>query len=412
MALSLPDAVSHLPALSLGLAVAVAIPLVAIGGVFWWSGQKLMKPLIACAAGCVGALIGLAVAALLQNNVAMIFLPLAGLGVGVAMGLLLFRVATALVAGAMTFMLAASLGSSMVLPKDFALPAPQEVAHENPATQDEAPATHDSGALSLHDLATESIARAKAAAASRPAQTFDAKHAPSTDAGKEYVDVRQLRVGDNPLAVEEVRVDSGHRHLVIRSGPTPEERKKLDEQQTSPLAKLKLDGASGLFDQFKSDAGSPDLAAKKFAALLGGAGVGTDANLAASQLPVRLVLIVLALAASLATTAFGLALWQHRPTVAIVAAGLGSGFIVSGVSIVLFTAKPEAAWLTGLTSSLLFAGLWFALTALGAFSQVRRARAVQLDEAGGVAGTIRTKPVAAPAPKRKITRIPPAKKAA
>lgn len=420
MALNPPDAVQFLPALSLGLAAAIVIPLLAVGGLLWWSGQKLMKPLVAFAAGCVGALVGLGIAALLQNSIAMIFLPVAGLGVGVALGLMLFRLATALVAGAMAFMVVASVGSGVVMPKHAVLaPAPQvaraEKVQEGASVSAAAPAPHEAAAQSLKELATESIARAKAAAAARPAQSFDGKQDAKGESVKEYVDVRQLRVGDNPLAVEEVRVDSGHRHLVIRSGPTPEERKKLEEQQSSPLEKLKLDGlggAGGLLGQFKADAENPDAAAQKFAALLGGVGGSANAADAEAQVPMRSVVIVLALAGSIAATVFGLALWKHRQTVALVAAGLGSGFLVSGASVMLLAAKPDAAWLTGLMASMLFAGLWLALTMLGAISQLRRARATQIEETGGVAGTIRSKPVEEGKAKRKVTRIPAAKKAA
>jgi len=417
MASSPTDALQFLPVLSLGLAAAIAVPLLALGGLLWWSGQKLMKPLVAFAAGCVGALVGLGIAALLQNSIAMIFLPLAGLGVGVALGLMLFRLATALVAGAMTFMVVASVVSSVVMPKYAMLPVVPPVAHSEGVQQepDVPAAQHEAAAASLKELAADSIARARAAAASRPAHSFDSKPDARGENAKEYVDVRQLGVGDNPLKVEEVRVDSGHRHLVIRSGPSPEERKKLAEKQASPLEKLKLEGlgsASGLLDQFKADGANADTAGQKFAALLGGAGGTTNAADAAAQIPVRSIITVLVLAGSIAMTAFGLAIWRHQQTVALVAAALGSGFIVSGASVMLFALKPDSAWLSGLMASVLFSGLWLALTLLGAMSQLRRARAMQIEETGGVVGTIRSRPVEDVKAKRRITRIPAAKKAA
>jgi hypothetical protein len=126
----------------------------------------------------------------------------------------------------------------------------------------------------------------------------------------------------------------------------------------------------------------------------------------------RSILVTLILAASLAATVFGLAIWKHRQTLALVASAIGAGFLVAAASVLLVTTAPNAPWLTsistGLTASLLFTALWLAITLLGAISQVRRAKAMQLEQDAGIAGTIRTKPVAANAPKKKITRIPSA----
>jgi hypothetical protein len=443
MSLPAAEPLTNLPVLSLGIALALAIPLLALGGLFLWSGQKLMKPLIAFASGVVGALVGLIIASLLQNNIAMIFLPLAGLGVGIGLGLVLFRAAAATVAGAMTFMLVASLGASALAPAmdssnaspgepadapDSALAAhlpeatPQPDTEKQPSQSTPQSADRSELASSLRDLANESITRAKAAAAGRPANSFE----PRSDAEKEYVDVRQLRVGDNPLAVEEVRAESGHRHLVIRSGPSPEELKKLEAQQESPLAKLSAKGfdldairaPGAMLERLHAEKLLPEATSQRFAALM------DEAPGQASRVPVGPMLVMLLLAASIGATTFGLAIWKHKHTVALVAAGLGAAFLVSGVSVIVFAAAPDARWLTGLMGSLLFTGLWLAVTALGATSQLRRARAIQLDgDAGGaggglggrgIAGSIRAKPAAQDSPRKKITRIPPAseKKAA
>jgi hypothetical protein len=213
---------------------------------------------------------------------------------------------------------------------------------------------------------------------------------------------------------------------VIRSGPSPEELKKLEAQQESPLAKLSAKGfdldaipaPGAMLERLHAEKLLPEATSQRFAALM------DEAPGHASRVPVGTMLVMLLLAASIGATTFGLAIWKHKHTVALVAAGLGAAFLVSGVSVIVFAAAPDARWLTGLMGSLLFTGLWLAVTALGATSQLRRARAIQLDgDAGGaggglggrgIAGSIRAKPAAQDSPRKKITRIPPAseKKAA
>ncbi|GEM_PF-1516144 len=380
------------PGLSLGLSLAVAVPLLVVGFLFWWLGRHMMKPAVAIAAALLGAGLGLLIGGIIGGKIAMMACTLGGMGAGAALGFWLFRFGTAVVAAGMTFLCVVSFGWSLIAPAS--INASTGTAQTSPVTPGSAPggiggllslfSTSDSSTppvQALSDLAKQSVLQAKAVS------SLDAHNKSVGAPAKEYVDVRQLRKGSNTLQVQEIKDQAGHRRLVIRDQDSIDKFKAQSVTKpgdpttgssTASVAAATLpEDPAALINQLRSSGNLSDEQAQQFAALLGSTN-------AASAIPLRTVAIILIVGAILSSIAFGLALWKHRHAVAIVSAAIGSCFFVGAISILAHSISGPtiADMLAGITGSLLTGGLWFMLTSSGAFLQLRRDKPATNQQSG------------------------------
>lgn len=408
-----PQAIQQLmssPALSLGLALALSVPLGGAGFALWFWGNRGLKVVSFFASGLLGLMLGLLVGAVMGGRLETIAAAIVGLIAGATLGLSVLRFMVACMSGLAVFILTVSVGLSVLGGGQSATTTAQGNAGEaqNPSAA--------SAMRLLSEMAVSKLGAGLGAGVSNEAQEQEneksaaemsslardalSKTKASRERGpsgaKEYVDVRALKKGPNTLQVEQTKDASGKTKLVIKD----EHYAHVDTnpvgsgQDAKPTEIAKSDakqaGADGETDELASSGGAPDGQAADLESLLKNGGLAGVLNGQGGALPdMKGLFAVLGIGTFCGMCAFGLAIWLHRHAVAVLSAGLGAWMMVSSGQLIVEGALGAggAVHLEGLLFSLVCGVVWVSLLSLGAWLQLRR-KVVGTQEQGIVYGKL------------------------
>lgn len=413
-----PQAIQQLmssPALSLGLALALSVPLGGAGFALWFWGKRGLKVVSFFVSGLLGLILGLLVGALIGGRLETIAAAIVGLIAGATLGLTVFRFMVACMSGLAVFFLTVSVGMSVLGGAQSATTTAQGNAGEaqNPSapsamkllsemavsklgaglSKEAQEQENEKSQAEMSSLARDALSKTKASKERGPAGS------------KEYVDVRALKKGPNKLQVEQTKDASGKTKLVIKdehyakvdtnpvsSGQNakPTEIAKSDSKKTDATSDGKQAGADGETDELASGEGASGAQAADLESLLKNGGLAGVLNGQGGAMPdMKGVFAVLGIGTFFAMCAFGLAIWLHRHAVAVLSAGLGAWMMVSSGQLIVEGAlgTSGAVHLEGLLFSLVRGVVWVSLLSLGAWLQLRR-KVVATQESGIVYGKL------------------------
>ncbi|MFO0856043.1 MAG: hypothetical protein U0640_01655 [Phycisphaerales bacterium] len=414
-----PQAIQQLlsnPALSLGLALALSVPLGGAGFALWFWGRRSLKVASFFVTGTFGLLLGLIVGGLFGGRLEMIAGAIVGLIAGTTLGLLVFRFMVACMSGLAVFFLTVGIGASLIGGGSQGAAQPQSGSTMTAGSamqmlQELAAAKMNAGSSS--DASNENSKQPDLAALARDAVS---KAKASKDHPKEYVDVRQLKKGPNRLQVEQTKDAAGKTKLVIKDDhyanvdTTPGVKSDATSHE---LADAKDDGAkdattsttSALVDEMKASGKFSDQQAAQLESLMSAGGLGNGAAMP----DLKGVFAVLGVATFLGMSAFGVAMWLHRQAVAVLSAGMGAGLMVSSLQMIVRGAlgASGAAIVGGTLGTIASAVVWIALMTLGAWLQLKRKPVVVLEQ-GAVYGRLpmRASGGEVPLPLQRVPEIP------